>query len=220
MSVLNKIMDWMGNNPRPCDRIIYHEVVMDQCYTRYYNIRPGDHILDAGSHLGVFTIYAAERAGKDGLVISYEPDKQNFKLLQNFVSMLNPDRDAKVLCINSALWSHSGIGILERTVSNSGGHQIHEIQGMTSKLDRSNIISLVQVTDLWNKLDFIKLDVEGSEVRVLNGMIDLLKKFKPFIAMEVHSDTLFREIKNILEPLKYEVFPEGEGRRNCYARIK
>ncbi|MEM1546066.1 MAG: FkbM family methyltransferase, partial [Candidatus Methanomethylicia archaeon] len=59
------------------------------------------------------------------------------------------------------------------------------------------------------RVDFIKIDVEGYEVEVLKGMINTLTMFKPVIVMEVLNSNIM-EVKKILSKLGYNVktFPD------------
>src|SRR5262249_31408675 len=51
----------------------------------------------------------------------------------------------------------------------------------------------------------IKMDVEGAELKVLNGAVNLLKRFQPIIFVEVHSPALLTECESALKAVGYEV---------------
>ena len=71
------------------------------------------------------------------------------------------------------------------------------------------------------RLDFIKLDIEGWEVRCLAGAQETLRRFRPAVLLEVRADTLARagnapeEVWEIFETLRYRCFaaPEHENYR-------
>jgi len=51
------------------------------------------------------------------------------------------------------------------------------------------------------KPDFIKIDVEGFELDVINGALETIRRYKPGIFVEIHSSDIGSKIKNILSPL-------------------
>ena len=82
---------------------------------------------------------------------------------------------------------------------NIGGTQIKQtnnIQGIKlEKLDNINIQE--------DKIDFIKIDIEGHESLALRGMENTLKKYKPTIFIEIFPDN-YEKVKAILEEYNYE----------------
>ena len=53
-----------------------------------FTIKKNNLVIDIGAHIGTFTVYAAKRA-KNGLVFSYEPEKENFELLKQNIILNN-----------------------------------------------------------------------------------------------------------------------------------
>jgi hypothetical protein len=69
-------------------------------------------------------------------------------------------------------------------------------------------VPLEKFTTLFDKynftsLDLIKIDVEGHVIQVLTSMIDLIKKFKPAILVEILSDDIAKSLNKLLEGVKY-----------------
>ncbi|MBU5574844.1 MAG: FkbM family methyltransferase [Candidatus Aenigmarchaeota archaeon] len=65
-------------------------------YFLYNDIKKGDIVIDAGAYIGLFTLYASKKVGKNGLVIAYEPDPENYKnLLENI--KLNKCKNVKLI---------------------------------------------------------------------------------------------------------------------------
>ncbi|MEM3406001.1 MAG: FkbM family methyltransferase [Candidatus Pacearchaeota archaeon] len=59
-------------------------------------LKKGDIVIDAGAYIGLFTLYASKKVGKNGLVIAYEPDPENYKnLLENI--KLNKCKNVKLI---------------------------------------------------------------------------------------------------------------------------
>ena len=68
---------------------------------------------------------------------------------------------------------------------------------ITVKLDDVNDLNL-------DDLSLIKIDVEGHELEVIAGMINIIKKYLPIIIVEIRKDNL-ENIKNLLFPLNYQL---------------
>jgi FkbM family methyltransferase len=142
-------------------------------YTKYYNIRKGDIVVDAGAHVGVLTQMFSEAVGPDGLVLAVEPDFRALGMLTHNVADLN---NVKVLPY--ALWYKEDV-IPFQYMDSSGGvgmgsvvYQFpfwHPVRSIT--LDK-----LVEKIDISPKnINFVKMDIEGSEIRALEGMAEILK---------------------------------------------
>jgi len=52
---------------------------------RFYKIKEGQIVIDAGTYLGGFTFYAAKKVGRTGKVVAFEPDPNNFKILESII---------------------------------------------------------------------------------------------------------------------------------------
>lgn len=69
-----------------------------------------------------------------------------------------------------------------------------------------------------DRLDFIKIDVDGHEPKFINGGLDTIRKYKPIILTEVNQDNLFQdgtnawEFADLLELLGYQICDEKEGK--------
>ncbi|MDE1770973.1 MAG: FkbM family methyltransferase, partial [Thaumarchaeota archaeon] len=72
---------------------------------------------------------------------------------------------------------------------------IEKVERDCKKIDNMDIV----------KPDFMKIDVEGFELDVINGALETIRKYKPSIFIEVHSSVIGSEIKNILSPL-YQIY--------------
>lgn len=130
----------------------------------------GDVCIDAGANIGWYSLYAASLVGSQGKVVAVEPDVQNFTILQkNSAENKLPQIEA----LHCALGREaSGSFYLYRSDENFGDHFISEkniaIDRDSTKVPITNIDTLVQKIGRQPRL--IKIDVQGSEVEVLEGM--------------------------------------------------
>ncbi len=151
-------------------------------------LQPGDTFLDVGANIGYFSILAAAAVGEAGRVMAYEPDPENYRLLQANVE-LNALRP-RVISTAAALSDANGEGRLYLSSDNLGDHQVY-----AGDEERTSIpIRLVRGDDdlvrTLSRLDLVKVDTQGSEFRVISGLSLLLQKFRPRILLELTPHSL------------------------------
>lgn len=140
-------------------------------------VKQGDVVLDLGANIGYFTIIAAKAVGTSGKVFSFEPEPTNFKYLSknievNGLSNATPFR--------KAVSEKAGTGELFVCDYDSGHHTINQFDGIRaySRGRHSEVhsipIELVAIDeflrDKTDRVDVIKMDVEGAEALALKGM--------------------------------------------------
>lgn len=125
-------------------------------------IKPGAYLLDIGANIGLYTRQFSGFVGKDGRVTSFEPNPPLFDCLkQNTKDLDNVD------VYNYAVSNSQGYASFYRCHYNSGDNRLvtdkHEspdlLKVQTKSLDSLNL----------EKLDFIKIDVQGFEIEVFEG---------------------------------------------------
>jgi FkbM family methyltransferase len=145
----------------------------------------GDYILDIGANFGRYTYHFSKLAGPSGRVISMEPIPSTLQILKANVAKFGL---GNVFCINQAASEVTGFVSMEIPDSNSGGKNFYEAR-ITSI--GNGTIPCIRLDDAYlglPRLDFIKCDVEGHELNVLNGATTLLAKFHPVLLIEIGGD--------------------------------
>jgi FkbM family methyltransferase len=166
------------------------------------HIKEGDVVVDAGAFIGDHTIAYLEKAGESGVVIAFEPNPKAFQCLMH--------NCPKAKAFNYGLCSHSGEAFLE-LCENVGASSIGEA-GESIKLMCLDELNL-------DRLDFIKLDVEGYELRALRGGEGLIDTHRPKMWIEINRGALekhgasAREIFTFLLDYGYEIksYPDDGG---------
>lgn len=142
-------------------------------------IRPGMRIVDLGANLGYYTLLAARCAGAEGRVYAFEPDQENFALLQRAVEK---NGLTNVQAARQAVSNVSGSGTLYFCPEHRGDHRIYD-----SSDGRNGVaIETVRLDDVVEKgvpIDVIKMDIQGAEGRVLQGMERILRENPALILM-------------------------------------
>jgi FkbM family methyltransferase len=151
-------------------------------------IREGDMVLDLGSNIGVFALWALEKY-RAGLVVCVEAEPRNAECIKaNLAQYGFGDR---IVVVNKAVYSHNE-GLKFKVVPNlHANHFVSEIwpnkvqAGYEIDIPSITIDSLVEELNLAS-VDFMKFDVEGSEVAALTGAAETIKRFKPRMAIAVY----------------------------------
>jgi len=130
------------------------------------NVKKNDIVIDVGANIGYYTLLMAKTGA---FVNSYEPAPSNFKLLKKNVTHNNFLSNVKLY--NKAVSNFNGKSKLYLQKTNSGGHQLGFDPFQT---DNSIEVEVTKIN--LDKIDFAKIDVEGSEFHVLEGMKSLPNK--------------------------------------------
>jgi FkbM family methyltransferase len=144
-------------------------------------VRPGDVVMDTGAHLGESTRHALQLGAS--LVIAVEPATANLQAFRrNLASHIAAER---VVIIEKGVYDREGV--LSFTTRESWGGSFHEKNDVHGhETDAPLPITTVDaiVTQLrLTRLDFIKMDIEGSEPYALAGARETLRRFKPRLAI-------------------------------------
>ncbi|MFH0933901.1 MAG: FkbM family methyltransferase, partial [Pseudomonadota bacterium] len=156
-------------------------------YMQFAQLKQGDIVLDLGAYAGMASIQFSKRVGTTGFVASYEPDIHNFK-----AARINIEMHAKysglsnIVLHRQAVWSDcEGI---EFSSDGNMGSSASLIIGKRGRVERVETTTLEKILDAngLTSIDFIKMDIEGAEIEVLNNSLGLLKKLRPALVMESH----------------------------------
>ena len=150
-------------------------------------IKPGMKVLDIGANIGYFTMLAASLTGPGGHVMAIEPNAGNVKLLE---ASRRANAFEQVTVVQAAAGRE--LGLLVLNTSHSNGTTSPLSQDLRSLMDSTTVPSL-KIDDLVPKdqrIDFIKIDVEGAEYNALAGASELIRRCRPTIASEFGPDMM------------------------------
>ena len=173
-----------------------------RCQTPDYSIEceAGDHAIDAGGCWADTALYFAHKVGPTGKVYSFEFLPSNLELYRRNLDM-NPELKQRVELIESPIWStpDQEIAIFANgpaTRLTPGGEGSGKMKFRTESID--NLVETGRI----EKVDFIKMDIEGAELAALKGAEKALRRFKPKLAITVyHSLKDFWDIPMYLDGL-------------------
>lgn len=182
---------WLGND-------VSKQLFIAGCYepneTAFVNsfLKPGMAFLDAGANEGLYTLLASRLVGPSGQVWAFEPSEREFMRLQQNLSL---NQISNVRPLRVALADVNGE--IELTVAedahagqNTLGSFSYPIQSL-----RKEKVSVRRLDDLFseeriNRLDMMKLDVEGAEAHLIAGAHKLLRKLRPVVLFEASETAL------------------------------
>jgi FkbM family methyltransferase len=167
------------------------------------HIPVGGTVIDAGGFVGDHTIAYAKQVGKEGNVFAFEPNPEAFKCLDYNLSKFQNTK-----CFNAGL---------SETISNVSLEVVPDNVGMTYMKEGGEMQTLTIDSIQFERLDFIKIDVEGYELGVLKGGEKAIRKFRPKMLIEINDYTLERagitrvHIYSYLDSIGYSyenIYPE------------
>ena len=177
----------------------YKHGEITRCPTMYDNPSfvpgSGSIVFDIGAQYGDFSLLWEKR--NHAIVYAFEALAENYAEMQRDFALNK-----------SSIHSISGF------VGNGNPIEFENTGTMASRKESPNPhISTMRIDDFVDSSDvipdFVKIDVEGFEYEVLEGMTETLQKFKPKIIMETHSSALRRKCDEFLHEVGYELRYEG-----------
>jgi FkbM family methyltransferase len=201
-------------NPR--HNVISQEIflkgVWEPAVTEYVcpRIKPGMTVIDVGADTGYYTLLFARRVGRVGKVIAFEPIPSARETLERNISL---NDYTNITVCDFALFSSNSLMVLEapRELSRIDPRKTKNektgIQIQTKSFDEC--VSQLNI----QRIDLVKIDVEGAELDVLYGMRHSLEKYHPALLVEVHSHYLTHfgytteDLGGFLDDMKYGLHP-------------
>ena len=178
-------------------------------------VQPGDVVLDCGANVGTFTRAALEAGAK--LVVAIDPSPPVLEALRRNVA--EGVAEGRVLIVEKGVWDREDTLPFIMTPDNYGAHHLSlEASDEQSVINvpLTTIDNLVAELNL-DRVDFIKMDIEGAEQKALMGAQDTLAKYKPRLAIAAyHSPDDQTRIPAIVRAARtdYEMGCGGCGERD------
>lgn len=172
--------------------------------------QPGQTVMDLGAFAGKYTLRAAALVGPEGHVYSVEPHPDNYKRTEANIAS---NGFGNVTLLNRAVSDSNG-SIELYTPSNTVGANIRNEGRYLQTVDCVTVDDLVREFRI-EKVDHIKIDVEGEEVNVLKGARGVLSEHSPELIAEVDQEHQ-GDVEDILSELGYGYRTINVGRQFNY----
>jgi FkbM family methyltransferase len=206
----NQLLEWGMYEP--------HEVscLLELLEIRRRHYGDGVFAIDCGANIGIHTIEWSKLMTQWGWVLSIEAQERLYYALAGNVALNNC---FNVQAIHAAVGKADGVISIPKLdffqPARYGSLELKQRQGtefIGQNFDYQKDLARVQAIRLdslpLNRVDLIKMDVEGMELETLEGAANLLEKHKPFLAIEIiKSDR--EKLTSFLTSLGYTVRPLG-----------
>lgn len=144
------------------------------------SLRPGHCVLDVGANVGIFSLLAAKRVGSDGRVYAFEPIAKN---IQSLCAGIIGNGFTNISLIPLAASDRAGAVAMHPTDDSSNGI-VNERVSEPGDLDMAPMNRIDSLLSGIQRLDVIKIDIEGYEPCAWKGIRSLVEKFRPLIFSE------------------------------------
>jgi FkbM family methyltransferase len=158
-----------------------------------HNLKKGDQFLDIGAHYGFFSLLSKSLVGDTGKVRSYEPTKASFQVVnKNLSSELNCSGYNLAVSDNLEPIIFYEFPNLQSEYNTTDISQFEDkdwFKNESCKKVQMETTTIDTITGSDFKPNYIKIDVEGAENKVIKGGVNFLKENNPIIIMEYISKT-------------------------------
>lgn len=186
-------------------------------FTLESQLKKGDTFIDVGANQGEYTLWAARKAGTTGKVYSFEPMAGLFAQLKENIQ-LNPTYKSVFHPIQLGLSKEPGeLELFTQLGENEGTNTIFSSDQFNISLGKIQLDTLDnQVEKLGiDRIDVMKVDVEGAELQVLQGGEKSIEKFRPKLLLEINREACksggyeAEDILELLQKYDYKFFQLG-----------
>jgi FkbM family methyltransferase len=197
----------------------------ERSWLRAY-LREGDVFVDVGANIGSYTLWAHTLVGDSGRTYAIEADPENFAILTRNVALNNAE--STIVAINVGVSDASGDLPFYRNARGNDGGNSFVLQDGNAFHQMLPVLSLYDVLRALKptRVDFLKIDIEGFELRVLSRFFDDCKRsdidFRPkYLLVELDEgpmrhDARYRsQLLQIISDNGYG--PEQSGKNTLFA---
>jgi FkbM family methyltransferase len=167
-------------------------------------LQPGMRAIDVGANFGCYSVAIGRAVGPAGALWLYEPTSTTFGHLRR---TLDSNELAWAHAHRLALSDHEGTGMLsvgDNSELNSLGQ---ESSGDARETVQLTTLDRARVTHSIDSVDFVKLDAEGEEVRIVAGGQEFFRSEDPLVMFEVkHGTTINLALPSAFEQLGYRLY--------------
>jgi FkbM family methyltransferase len=190
----------------------YWEIFQEQ---QYLDVAPTDKdqqvvVLDIGANVGFFAVRQALRHGKNLRLIAFEPDPETYGRLQANVGRIRRSVESDITCYNCALDTHTGQAKFLQDMSVESRILEDDSTAPAITVQITTLDSIIEKEGI-EKIDLLKLDVEGHELKVLAGGSKALG-ITDNITLEYHHPDFVEAIGKLLAPYSFHLVNHNQDK--------
>jgi len=141
-------------------------------------------VMDIGAHWGLYSLLISRAVGPSGKVYAFEPVPQIFIRLKEHIALNNA---ANVIPVPIAL--SDGKGVAKMSVRGGGSSLFRHLSDEFVEVQVERLDDFVEREGI-ERVDAIKIDVEGAELKVIRGADKTIRRDKPILMVEIQAATL------------------------------
>jgi FkbM family methyltransferase len=169
-------------------------------------VQAGMVVVDVGANIGHYTLEAARSVGEKGKVFAFEPEPHNFDLL---CRNIEANSYQNVTLVQKALSNRCGAARLALSPDNFGGHHLENSPATGGCIEVETLTLDEHFGGRPEKIDVIKMDAEGAEMSILEGMRELLHANPDLILFTEFSPAAIRAAGRDPEKFLKALFASG-----------
>jgi FkbM family methyltransferase len=184
--------------------------------------KQGDNFVDVGAHIGRYSIVAAKRIGNLGRVIAIEAHPDTFELLKKNMALNGLQN---VTTINAVASSQKGRVKLYLDGHDSGFTVYTTIMINRTKTEKFLEVEANTLDNILNennvqRVNYVKIDVEGAELEVLKGTSNVLEANKNItFIIEIHGREIYPHVIEFLKAHDLQIIYEKSNERGDWIHV-
>lgn len=166
-------------------------------------ITPKMNVLDVGAHYGVYSVILSQLCHEGGLVFAYEPVPEFCQQIQKNIDFYSLDNiEIRQLAVSNSMGQATFV--LERDKSRTS---VKILSGArNSDLITVDVVTLDSEKSSLPKISFVKIDAEGFDANVIEGMTKLLLESRPIIQCEILDLQTRQQIEKLFVTINYSLY--------------
>lgn len=161
-----------------------YENMIQEHYSKI--VKSGDTVLDIGANIGRHTVPLCELVGENGWVVAFEPVPETREQL-----ILNTSDYDNIFISSYAVSDFNGYTSFIKAIHSSGTMEESGIKQRDFNDKENTVVEEIDVKvltidslDTLDNISFIKIDIEGGEIKALKGAMECISLYRPYIATE------------------------------------
>lgn len=168
-------------------------------------LKPHMNVIDIGANYGLYTLSSAKKIGDKGKLWAFEPTGSVAECLRESIKANNFNN---ITLLKAGLSNHDGEANLSLNPN-------AELNSLNTPVDENSKFETIELKTLdssmnefeWDSIDFVKLDAEGEEVRILEGGKSFFDQLSPVIMYELkHGDQVNLSLINKFDEFDYKSY--------------
>jgi FkbM family methyltransferase len=145
-------------------------------------LAPGMNFVDIGAHIGLLTLAGARAVGPSGKVLAIEPVPQTFELLKQALAINGLAQRVEVRCLAAGARRERCKFFVRSVLGHSSFIRSDTLSDANTVEIEVDVSPLDDLVPKGERVDLVKIDVEGAELAVLEGMTRVIAE-NPDIAI-------------------------------------